>query len=59
MKKSKIFDAMIHNEVYLDPFMDDLVTSVSLISDFGRSVELLNGHWNFTIDPYDTCLRGN
>jgi beta-glucuronidase len=59
MDKPKNFDEKIHNEAYLDPFQGNLITSESLINDFGRKIELLNGRWSFTIDPYDACLRGN
>jgi beta-glucuronidase len=58
MDKPKNFVDMIHNEAYLDPFQENLITSETLINDFGRKIELLNGRWSFTIDPYDTCLRG-
>lgn len=60
MEKPKNFVEMIHNETYLDPFLEEKkqITSESLINDYGRKIELLNGRWNFTIDPYDTCLRG-
>ena len=56
----KNFVDMIHNEAYLEPFMgeDMQIRSESLINDYGRKIELLNGRWRFTIDPYDTCLRG-
>jgi beta-glucuronidase len=58
MAKPKNYVDMIHNEAYLEPFQEKLITSETLINDFGRKIELLNGRWSFTIDPYDTCLRG-
>ena len=58
MDKPKNFDKGIHDENYLDPFQGRGITSESLINDHGRPVELLNGRWSFTVDPYDTCLRG-
>ncbi len=59
MARPKNFDKGIHDEAYLDPFQEGLLTSESLVNDFGRPIELLNGRWSFTVDPYDTCLRGD
>lgn len=57
--KPKNFDAVIHNEAYLERYTGKPITHESMLSDAGRSSEILSGQWNFTVDQYDMALRSN
>jgi len=48
----------IHNDDYYLAYLHPEYMADSLINDAGRSVELLDGLWNFSTDQYDYCLRG-
>lgn len=47
----------IHIEDYRTEYECNFVTSDSLIYDYGRKKQNLNGLWNYAVDQYDTCLR--
>ncbi|MCQ2587054.1 MAG: hypothetical protein MJ174_02980 [Treponema sp.] len=47
----------IHVEDYLAEYECNYITSETLIYDFNRHKQSLNGEWNFAVDQYDTCLR--
>jgi beta-glucuronidase len=57
--KPKNFDAVIHNEAYLDRYAGQTITHESMVSDASRQTELLSGQWNFTVDQYDMALRSD
>ena len=42
---------------YENEYMRHDATAKDLVFTCGRSVISLNGKWNYSIDPYDTCLR--
>jgi len=46
----------IHIPDFWDFYREKLVQD-SVISDYSRNKESLNGSWHFGIDQYDTCLR--
>ena len=56
-KDTEIFLSNIHDTGYLSKFDKNKRTHETMIYDAGREKESLNGSWNFTIDPYDNCLR--
>lgn len=47
----------LHNPSYEDIYLTNNISNESMIYDYGRAKESLNGLWNFGIDQYDTCLR--
>jgi beta-glucuronidase len=51
------FVGCIHDEDYLKKFLTCKLDNTGMINDVGRNKESLNGMWNFSIDPYDNCLR--
>lgn len=55
--ESGIFLSKIHNEAYLQPYLDKPADADSMISTAGRETESLSGVWNYHPDPYDTGLR--
>jgi beta-glucuronidase len=56
-KRSDNFVGAIHTEDFEAEYLENLITSKSMVYDSGREKELLNGWWHFGIDQYDTCLR--
>jgi beta-glucuronidase len=58
-KIPKNFDAVIHNEAYLERYAGESITHESMLTDAGRQTEKLSGLWNFTVDQYDMGLRSN
>ena len=50
------FQENIHAADYENPYLEKLVQG-SVMTDFYRPAESLNGKWRFGIDQYDTCLR--
>jgi beta-glucuronidase len=58
MKKSDNFDENIHNVNFKSALEEKTVDSNCLIQINGREVESLNGEYNFTVDPYESLLRG-
>jgi beta-glucuronidase len=56
-EKSGTFQSTIHDENYLDKFDKDQAGCAGMVFDSGRFKESLNGRWNFSVDPYDNCLR--
>jgi beta-glucuronidase len=57
MDHAKNYVDQLHNEAYEDLFLTKPITHESMITDYGRNKESLNGFWNFGVDQYDTCLR--
>ncbi|PDO09190.1 MAG: glycosyl hydrolase family 2 [Candidatus Reconcilbacillus cellulovorans] len=57
MKPAANYEDAIHNSSYDELYLSRLITHESMIFDRGRAKESLNGLWNFSVDPYDTCLR--
>jgi len=51
------FQTSIHDEDFLEQFSGGRAGWEGLISGAGRDTEKLNGTWNFSLDPYQTCLR--
>jgi Beta-galactosidase/beta-glucuronidase len=51
------FVSSIHENSYEKIYYSKIIDSDSLISDYYREKESLNGSWSFGIDQYDTCLR--
>jgi len=56
MKKTGEFQESIHLVGYEEKYRAKLIKN-SVIADFGREKESLDGYWNYAIDQYDTCLR--
>jgi beta-glucuronidase len=56
MKKPTNFQAGIHTPDFWDFYKEKLIRD-SVIADFSRVKETLNGEWQYGIDQYDTCLR--
>ena len=50
------FQENIHAVDYEKPYLEKLIQG-SVMTDFDRPAESLNGKWHFGIDQYDTCLR--
>jgi beta-glucuronidase len=51
------FQECIHEVGYENIYYSKMISSNSLICDYYREKESLNGDWNFGIDQYDNCLR--
>lgn len=47
----------IHIENYLTEYENKQITAKSLMFDYSREKQSLNGEWNFAVDQYDTCIR--
>ncbi len=47
----------LHNSAYENQYLSKIITNTSLVNRWGNEKELLNGSWNFGIDPFDSCLR--
>jgi beta-glucuronidase len=56
MKKPKNFQEGIHSTDFWDFYKSKLLKN-SVIADYSRKKETLNGQWHYGIDQYDTCLR--
>ncbi len=57
--KSDNFDIAIHDTSYKAKFEKKLANNSTLIQINGREMESLNGKYNFSVDPYETCLRSH
>ncbi len=44
-------------EAYMKEYFEKLVTADDMIYDRFRKKESLNGHWHYSVDQYDTCIR--
>ena len=55
--KAANFSANMHDVDYRRRYETVRMTSRSLMCIDGRDMESLDGRWNFTVDPYETCLR--
>ena len=51
------FQESIHEVDFENIYYSKMIHSDSLICDYYREKESLNGDWNFGIDQYDNCLR--
>ncbi len=51
------FDPGIHVVHYADEFRAQRLDHRTLINDFGRQREPLDGEWSFVVDQYDSFLR--
>jgi beta-glucuronidase len=51
------FQECIHLVDYEKAYYSKMIQGDSLICDYYREKESLNGYWNFGIDQYDNCLR--
>ena len=51
------FQENIHKADFDTIYHLKIIKSESIINDFYRKKESLNGVWNYAIDQYDTCLR--
>ena len=49
--------ADIHNTGYKKEFLDKPITHETMIYDWKREKELLDGDWNYAVDQYDSFLR--
>lgn len=47
----------IHVEDHLLDYEKNYVTCKTLMFDYNRKKQSLNGNWNYAVDQYDTCLR--
>ncbi|HUX22531.1 MAG TPA: glycoside hydrolase family 2, partial [Spirochaetia bacterium] len=56
--KTTNFDATIHRVDYIEEYRSTPIDHRSLLNDSGRETESLSGVWHFSIDPYNTFLRG-
>lgn len=56
-KTANNFEENIHLADFESQYREKLIGSDSLISDYFRPKESLNGMWNFGVDQYDTSLR--
>lgn len=52
------FQPVIHNGRYQESFAEPALGCSTFMADLNRPCQSLDGLWSFTIDPYDTCLRG-
>ena len=59
MEKAENFNQDIHIVDYRKQYEQTRVSSTNLLSIEGRTIELLNGKFNFSPDPYETCLRAH
>ncbi|MDD4301378.1 MAG: glycoside hydrolase family 2 TIM barrel-domain containing protein [Sphaerochaeta sp.] len=57
MKKAENFNQDIHVVDYRLQYEENRATAETLMSIEGREIELLNGPFHFSPDPYETCLR--
>lgn len=57
MKKAENFKQHIHVVDYRLQYEENRATAETLMSIEGREIELLNGPFHFSPDPYETCLR--
>ncbi|MGE4455050.1 MAG: glycoside hydrolase family 2 protein [Sphaerochaeta sp.] len=57
MKKAENFNQDIHGVDYRLQYEENRATAETLMSIEGREIELLNGPFHFSPDPYETCLR--
>jgi beta-glucuronidase len=57
MDKTGNFQESIHETDFEAPYLSKTINADSLICDYYRPKESLNGNWNFGIDQYDNCLR--
>lgn len=53
------FNENIHALDYAEGYRKMVIDHRTLVSDAGREVESLNGMWRFSLDPYDSFLRGH
>ncbi len=51
------FVGNIHEVDFENIYYTKLIDSESMIFDYSREKEYLNGNWNFGVDQYDNCLR--
>lgn len=58
-KNSDNFDIAIHDNNFKASYEKYVADCSTLIQINGREVESLNGKYNFTVDPYETCLRSH
>ena len=56
-KNTGNFVGNIHEVDFENIYYSKLIDSDSLIFDYSREKEYLNGNWNFGVDQYDNCLR--
>jgi beta-glucuronidase len=56
-KEAENFQEGIHMRDYEMPYYSKRVGAESMINDFGRQRDSLNGEWSLGIDQYDHCLR--
>jgi beta-glucuronidase len=59
MEKIENFNKDIHTVDYRLQYEDNKATADTLLCIEGRKVELLNGDFNFSPDPYETSLRAH
>jgi beta-glucuronidase len=59
MEKIEIFNKDIHTVDYRKQYEDVRVDASDLICIDGRQTESLDGQFNFSPDPYETCLRAH
>ena len=57
IKETGNFTENIHNVDYESIYYSKVIDNDSLIFDYSREKEYLNGNWNFGVDQYDNCLR--
>ncbi|MCQ2520341.1 MAG: glycoside hydrolase family 2 [Lachnospiraceae bacterium] len=55
--KPKIYMSDIHLENYINQYETKKATYADVVFTGGRTIESLNGTWQYAIDQYDTCLR--
>ena len=56
---AKNFQGNIHTVNYKERYETKICDNSSLIQIDGRAKDSLNGDYNFTVDPYDSCLRAD
>lgn len=56
-EKSGNFLFNIHDDAYEAQYLSTRLSAATLVNSAGRTVESLNGRWNFGVDWYDTCRR--
>ncbi len=57
MKQAENFNKDIHTVDYRAQYEQEKAQAPQLICIEGRNIELLNGTFHFSPDPYETCLR--
>ncbi len=56
-KQSGVTDEVIHNKQFEEEFLHKQITPKTMICDYSRLKESLDGAWSFAVDQYNSALR--